>query len=156
MGQLTNISPESKWITLNIGIPFSPFAIGGLLRLLITYQFSLNNTFEGSEIAICLSLLSFFVAQSLHCCRKPKLDNEDKQRERRNATALYYFLGAVFLAIFVIIVFLTTLNNNVSFALARFENQIQIMQEIMFGALPLMAILAARTQRTYHLESSYL
>jgi hypothetical protein len=151
-----NISPESKWIILNIGIPFTPFAIGGLLRLLITSQFSWNNTFEGSEIAICLSLLSFFVAQSLHCCRKPKLDNKDKQRERRNATAFYYFLGAVFLTVFVIIVFLTTLNNNVSFTLTHFENQIQIMQGITFGALPLMAIFAARTQRIYHLESSYV
>jgi hypothetical protein len=155
LGQLLKISPENKWIILNIGIPFAPFVIGGLLRLLVTVQFSWNTTFEGSEIAICLALLSFFVAQSLHCCRKPKLDNKDKQRERRNVTAFYYFLGAIFLVIFVIIVFFTTLNNNVSFTTSHFESQIQIMQGIAFGALPLMAIIASRTQRIYHLESSY-
>ncbi len=154
MSQLTRFTPEHKWIILNIGIPFTPFVIGGLLRLLVTQQLSWNNTFEGSEIAICLALLSFFVAQSLHRCKKPKLDNKDKQGERRNATALYYFLGAVFLAIFVIIVIFTTLNKDVSFTASHFGTQIQIMQGITFVSFPFMAIVASRTQRNYHLESS--
>ncbi len=94
------IAPGNRWIILNVAIPFTPFTIGGLFRLWITQQFSWNDTFLGTEIAISLSLLCFMVAQSLHSCKIPKLDNEDKRRERKNDTALYYILGGVFMALF--------------------------------------------------------
>lgn len=148
------ISPEQKWIILNIVIPFTPFIVGALFRLLITQQFVWDDTLEGSEILISLTLLSFFIAQSLHSCKRPKLDNKDKQQERKNETSLYYVLGAVFMALFVATVIFVTENSKVAFSLNHYETQVRILQGVAFAAAPSMAVYASITQRNYHLESS--
>ncbi|MGD0979436.1 MAG: hypothetical protein ABR962_09890 [Candidatus Bathyarchaeia archaeon] len=148
------ISPEQKWIILNIVVPFSPFIVGALFRFLITLQFAWDYTFEGNEILISLTLLSFFIAQSLHSCKRPRLDNKDKQQERKNETTAYYVLGSIFMALFVAAVFFVTENSKVSFSMNHYETQVLITQGIAIVAAPVMAVCASITQRNYHLESS--
>lgn len=147
-------SPKQKWIFIAVCIPLFPFITAGLLRLLITWQLDWY-TFSGSEITICLALLSFFVAQSLHSCNEI-LPSSEKEDDRRNATRNYYLLGTFFLVIFVLITIFSTLNSDVAFTAKHFNTQLQVMQSISFIASPIMVLIASRTQETYRLTAKLI
>jgi len=120
------------------------------MRLLVTLQWSWS-AFDGSEVAICLALLSFFIGQSLLGCH-PILNNKDKREELRIEIVKYYMLGAALLAIFALIVAFNSIVNDLHFALLKTPLLIlQIGTE--FVGLPFTVILALKTQETYRLTA---
>lgn len=146
------LSPKRKWIFFSIVVPLIPFFGGGFLRLLFTQKMSWN-TFEGSEISICLTLFSFNIAQSLLSCDQI-LNNKDKEYERKNEIIKYFILGSFFLFVFTLNVILSSLtldSHLTNFELPRYGVQI-----FTYFTLPVMVIISLRTQETYRLTASLL
>lgn len=140
-------SNKHKWILINVALPLTPFFIGGILRLLFSSQLSWD-TFEGSEISICLALSSFFIAQSL-LSSKPLLDNDDKKYDLKCKIRNYFLLGAFFLLVFSVNVILACLTINMN--LVRFETSLEATQIFSFVTSPFMVIFSINTQETYRL-----
>lgn len=140
-------SNKNNWIFINVIVPLIPFFVGGILRLLFTAELSWD-TFQGSEISICLALLSFFIAQSL-LSSKQLLDNDDKKDDLRCTIRNYFLLGTFFLLVFSVNVILACLTINMH--LNHFETSLEATQIFSFTTSPFIVIFSLRTQGTYRL-----
>ena len=73
--------PSSKtWLVIYLVLPMTPWVLAGVIRLITTSGSMSWNTFSGSELAICLSLLALLVNQSLLKSERI-LDSEEKMEE---------------------------------------------------------------------------
>lgn len=152
MTYLQNRPSKRNWIIYYVILPLVPFFIGGMIRLLFTLQLSWA-TFEGSEISICLAILSFFVAQSL-LNSHPILNSGEKREDLRRTIDNYYRLGAFFLGLFIVITILNCLINGMNYV--RFEPSLQIAQTTAYISPLVMIIISVRTRENYRLMARSL
>ena len=117
------------------------------MRLLLPWQVSWD-TFDASEISICLALLSLFTAQSL-LGNKQLLDDDEKKDDMRCAIRNHFVLGFLSLFVFSWIVIFNTLAINMH--LSQFETGQRVTQMFAFITSPFLVIFCARTQETYRL-----
>lgn len=145
------------WSIVHILFPLSPIFLGALIRACISSDVTWT-TFDASNVAVCLALLSLFVYQSLLRTDRP-LTTEDKKRERYSFVFVF-----VILAIFMIGLFAALISTN-AFAGASatsaetaetYERALQKLALAVYCFSGFVVALAMITQQYFRLEAKIL
>jgi hypothetical protein len=99
------------WFIIHIAFPMFPILVAGFIRFGVTQNFN-RNTFNASEIAISMALLTLFVSQSL-MGSEMLLDNENKKNDVEAAAKMLIMGTVTFIGLFVIMVFIDTMDTTV-------------------------------------------
>ena len=135
---------------INIGLPLTPFLIGGLVRLLALLDFS-SGPFVASELAICLAFICILTNQSLD--RKPLLDNDDKKKERATWKRIFLGIAVLLIVLFALIVLFEALVRDLN--LSILQGRLWICN--WAAALGVLVVpLSVRVQLSFDLEADLL
>jgi hypothetical protein len=144
------------WQIVNVVLPMMPFFLGGGIRLISTQNLDLA-TFNASDLAICLALLSLSMCQNILNSERV-LDNKDKKDEAKSYALIFLLIGIVFLVLFTVIeIYTSSINDPLmsrnDFLISRFTTSLECCKIVTFASTPLVLMFSNKAQKTFRLRS---
>lgn len=139
-----------NWHIVYIILPMTPFVLGGIIRYINTQNLCLA-TFSASDLAICLTLLSLSVNQSIIRAER-LLNNPDKEDEAATHASIFLIFAILSLVLFTATIFYTSSIDDLR--LDKFENSLVISQYATYALLPPIFILSGMAQQTFRLRAT--
>lgn len=146
--------PSTKnWVIVYIVFPLIPFLLGSLIRLITLSGRIYWDTFNASELSICLALAAMLINQCL--LRSGRLLNsEEKQEDAAGEAMLYLFFGIIFIALFSVMVAFSICVNNLQ--VEELEIPLRGFQILIWILMPVIIWYIIKTQKSFRLLTSIL
>jgi hypothetical protein len=138
---------------LHVGLPLSPVVLGGFVRL-VAYPALNWDTFSASELAICLTMLSVFVNQSLSANRL--LDFEGIADEAFGWAAMFSISALSFTVLFAIITLIPALTAQFPVVQNELTQRLHWFEEAVFGGTVPVLFMTILSQRKFRLRAAIL